>query len=84
MLKMKVQSFNKAVNNKVYLNLFITLLLRSKAAILLHVVELGPVAQSDASLTCNLEVVGSILQYGTILLLRLIMKSFLQSFSPFC
>ena len=39
--------------------------------------------QSDAHPTCNLEVLGSILWTGTILSLRLIMKSFLQWFSPF-
>ena len=44
----------------------------------------GLLAQSDAHLTCNQEVVGLILRSSTILLLRLIMKSFLRLFSPFC
>ena len=44
----------------------------------------GSVVQSDACLTGDLEVANSRLWSGTILLLRLIMKSFLWSFSPFC
>ena len=43
----------------------------------------GSVAQSDARSTGDQEVVNSRLRSGNILLLRLIMKSFLRSFSPF-
>ena len=41
------------------------------------------VAQLDACPTGNQEVVGSVLRSGPILSLRLIVKSFLRSFSPF-
>ena len=43
----------------------------------------GSVAQSDMQSTGDQEVVSSRLRSGSILTLKLIMKSFLQSFSPF-
>ena len=43
----------------------------------------GSVAQSDARSTGDQEGVSSRLRSGSILSLRLIMKSFLRSFSPF-
>ena len=43
----------------------------------------GSVAQADARSTGDQEGVSSRLRFGNILLLRLIMKSFLLSFSPF-
>ena len=45
--------------------------------------SISSVAQLDACPTGHQEVVGSWLRSGTILSLRLIMKSFLRSFSPF-
>ena len=44
----------------------------------------GSIAQSDACLTGDQEVASSRLRSGPIPSLRLIMKSFLRSFSPFC
>ena len=43
----------------------------------------GPIAQSDACPTGSQEVVDSILRFVPILSFRLIMKSFLRSFTPF-
>ena len=51
--------------------------------VLLYAMQAGLVAQSDACSTGDQEVESSRLQSGPILSLRLIMKSFLQSFSPF-